>query len=61
MSMTTRGSVPAGAEKRDIGPGGAIVDTCSDGRPSVADGASTQSPASLKQPKGPTTVATFSE
>jgi hypothetical protein len=65
MTMTTRGVRPAAIEKRDAsdnGPvGGGIVDTESNGQPSTDAGVSTQSPASLKQPTGPTTVATIKQ
>lgn len=62
MPMTTKGikgGIPAKRSSDNV-TGAGIVDSCSDGKPSVGATTSTQSPASLNQPKMPSTVATFS-
>jgi hypothetical protein len=61
MSMTTRGIVNSSEKRSDDHGfcGAGIVETEGKGTPSVDSGASTQSPAGLKQSKPVAKVATF--
>lgn len=60
MSMTTRGIVNQEVRGSVDGPkGGGVVETEDQGQPSTNFPVATQSPSGLRQPKGPTVVATF--